>query len=447
MLPPTYGCMETMMRTNFDLRKQHILGACVVGAVSLLSSSALATTYYIDNSTSTASDQNAGTSKTAPWASLAPVMKKSFAPGDVIALKAGTVYSGGLQMTAKGTASAPITITSFGTGPKPTIKGDPTYGSWADAIELDNSQYVVVDGLALGAAAHAGVNLYQTNNSVVRNSEMFGVGIGVNILGQSNQVTGNSFHDLKMVVNNGTASNYGAEGVVVGGPSNEISYNNCLRCIADDNYFGLNGKLIELYGTVDNSYIHHNYAQDSGNFLEGGVGTARNVRITYNVSVNNNGGFLNIHYTGAFAYTGPTSFLVANNTAIQTAAIANPNSALNYIDAPPTAGSILVVNNIMFINQMAALYSYDVPRQNNIYYMKQTTSHVLITGSNALGSGEMIADPVFVDPTLPNLRIAATSPARGAGVTIATTTIGSFDFARNPLPASSPDIGAYQYQP
>jgi hypothetical protein len=416
-----------------------------VSASGFTTNSATAASYFVDNSMAGASDSNKGTSPAAPWASLKAVMSKTFMPGDTISLKAGTSYSGGLQLTVKGTAAAPITINAYGVGPKPVIKGNPTYGSYFDAIELDNSEYVVVDGVSLTSSSQAGVNLYHTNNSVVRNSEMFGVGIGVNVLGQKNLVTGNSFHDLKMVVNNGTAGNYGAVGVVVGGPSNEISFNTCLRCIASDNFFGVNGKLIELFGPVDGAYIHHNYAQDSGNFLEAGVGTARNVRIVYNLSYNNNGGFLCVHYKGDFAYTGPTSFLVANNTAVQSLPISNPANALNYIDTPPSSSSIQLINNIMAIDKMAAFYSYDVPRQNNVYYMKQSSSHILSNWSNLLGSGEIIANPKFISEAFPDFRLSATSPARSRALT--SSAVGNVDFAQTTLPASGRDAGAFQYQP
>jgi len=430
------------MLSTAALKSAQTLCAASVFALCA-ASNAQAATYFVDNSLAAASDKNAGVSASAPWATLKGVMAHKFVAGDVISFKTGTTYTGGLQLTLKGTAAAPITINSYGSGPKPMIKGDPTYGSYVDSIELDNSQYVVVDGLSLTSTSQAGVNFYNTNYSVVRNSEVFGVGVGVNVLGQYNLVTGNNFHDLKMVVNNGTASNYGAEGVVVGAPNNEISYNTCLRCIADDNFFGTNGKMIELYGPVDNTYIHHNYVQDSGGFLEGGVGTAQNVRVVYNVSLNNSV-FLCIHYTGSFKYTGQTSFLVANNTVVQTA-VTNPANALNYIDKPPSSSSILIINNIMMIDKMAALYSYDVPRQNNIYYMTQSTSHVLINWSNTLGTGEKIANPQFAKPSFPDLRIAATSPARGAALT--SSVVGAVDFNRTPLPASARDIGAYQYQP
>jgi len=402
-----------------------------------------ASTYYIDSSHPAASDKNAGTSPSLPWASLAPASGRRLVPGDTISLKAGTAYDGALTIQSKGTATAPITVNSFGGGTKPVIRGNPTFGSGASAITLYQAAYVIVDGLSLSRAAYAGINAITSDNVIIRNNEMFDVGMGVNLGGQNNVVTDNYFHDLKMI-KNGNAGSFGAVAITVLGPNNEIAYNTCRRCIAPDAIYGYNGGMIELYGTVDNAYIHHNFAQDSDGFLEAGVGTARNVRIVYNVSYNNDGNFICIHYAGQFAYTGPTSFLVANNTVVQNQAALKPVGTLNSVDTPPASSSVLFVNNIFSIDNVPSIYANDVPRLNNIYQIKAANAHVLGNWSNALGVGEKLSDPGFVNAQLPDLRLAATSPARGKA--LVSSAVGVLDFARAPLPASGRDIGAYQYQ-
>lgn len=400
--------------------------------------------YYIDNSHPSASDSNAGTSPSAPWASLLPASRKALGPGDTISLKAGTTYEGALLIQSKGTSGAPITVKAYGDGTKPLIRGNPTVGSGASAITLYKAKYIVVDGLALTAAAYAGINLVTSDNVIIRNNEMFDVGIGANVGGQNNVVTDNYFHDLKMV-KNGSAGSFGAVGVTILGPNNEVAYNTCRRCIAPDAVYGYNGGLVELYGPVDNSYIHHNFAQDSEGFLEGGVGTANNVRIIYNVSYNNNGHFMCLHYAGAYGYTGSTSFLVANNTVVQTQAPLKLVGNLNYIDPPPSPSSVIFVNNIFSIDNVGSVYSNDVSRRYNIYQLKAPNSHVLRNWSNALGAGESIVDPGFVNALMPDLRPSMNSPARGRAVNL--SMVSGTDFARAPLPDRDRDIGAYQYRP
>jgi len=443
-MPRKYKAKNSLSRIAANVLGLGAIAFAAGAAQDAVAASLAPAVYYIDNSHPAASDKNAGTSPGAPWATLAPASAKALAPGDMISLKAGTSYDGALSIKSKGTAGAPITVNSYGYGAKPLIRGNPTVGSYASAITLDKAQYVSIDGLALSSAAYSGVNISASNNIVIQNNEIFNVGMGVNVGGQNNLITNNYFHDLKMVKNGG-ADSYGAVGVTLLAPNNEISYNTCQRCIAPDTVNGYNGGMVELYGPVDNSYIHHNFAQDSDGFIEGGVGTANNVRIVYNVSYNNNGSFACFHFSGNYAYTGTTSILVANNTVVQNKTPAKSGGNLNYFESPPTANSLVFVNNIFALDYVGAIYYSETTRRSNIYQMKAAGSHLLRNWSNALGVGEMVADPGFVDAASANLRPSINSPARGKAVLL--DAVGASDLARVPLPASARDIGAYQYQP
>lgn len=76
--------------------------------------------YYI--SSSGGNDNNTGTSSSSPWKTFNK-LPASLNPGDVIYLKSGDVFNQSLSLTGSGTASTPITITSYGTGSKPQLKG------------------------------------------------------------------------------------------------------------------------------------------------------------------------------------------------------------------------------------------------------------------------------------------------------------------------------------
>jgi hypothetical protein len=92
-----------------------VLGACGAVAVAAPAAHASGTTYYVDSAGG--SDANSGTSASSPWQSLAKVDATAFQPGDTIAFKGGDTWSGaGLTITSSGSASAPITVTSYGTG-------------------------------------------------------------------------------------------------------------------------------------------------------------------------------------------------------------------------------------------------------------------------------------------------------------------------------------------
>lgn len=79
-----------------------------------------ATTYYV--SSSTGNDANAGTSSSAPWATLAKVNGFSFAPADTIRFKAGDIWRGQL-VPRSGSSLGYITYNSYGVGKKPQIWG------------------------------------------------------------------------------------------------------------------------------------------------------------------------------------------------------------------------------------------------------------------------------------------------------------------------------------
>lgn len=64
-------------------------------------------------------------------------------------------------------------------------------------------------------------------------------------------------------------------------------------------------------------------------------------------------------------------------------------------------------------------------------------------GDAAVGEGDLLFDPGFVDPNAKDYRLKADSPAVDAGATTSVTV----DYAGNPRPhGAAPDIGAYEFQ-
>jgi hypothetical protein len=94
----------------------------VICFVLLLSfgSTVLATTYYVSPS---GNDNNSGTSTSQAWKTTTKVNSRTFSPGDIILFEGGQTFTGGLVFTAGGTAVAPITLSSYGTG-RATIQGN-----------------------------------------------------------------------------------------------------------------------------------------------------------------------------------------------------------------------------------------------------------------------------------------------------------------------------------
>jgi len=426
------------------LRKTFIKGITAALFLSTLAANAYATTYYVDSTSASANDKNAGTSQNLPLRSLAKISGHVFKPGDTIALKAGSTFTGGLQIVSKGTASLPITFKSYGTGARPVIKSDPTYGSYNDAVYMAGARYVTITGLKVMSASNAGIVVdAKSSNNLFTNNEAQAVGIGFQVLGKANKFTGNFVHDGVMVVNTkGGDDDYGANGFVIAGTDNEFAQNRCYHCKAPSYDYGFDGGMFEIFNTADNTYIHHNWSEDSVGFLEaGGSGksSARNVRVQFNVS-KNDGEFICIHFTGGFGYTGPASFDISNNTVVDLTS-SNPG-ALNYIDTVPAGSSVVFKNNLVVLNKIGSVFKNDITRNNNLYYFMQKTTHVMNNWANTLHAGEMIKNPLLVNLTGGDYHLTAKSPAIGAGLPVSKALV--YDIAGKLINQAHPSIGAYQ---
>ncbi|GAA2819420.1 discoidin domain-containing protein [Streptomyces showdoensis] len=105
---------------------------------------ATGTTYYVDSSGG--NDSADGTSTGTPWRSLARVNQQVFQPGDTVRFLAGRTWTGQFAPKGSGSAGAPVTATSYGTGAKPVIAGANTVPS---AVLLENLRHWTLDGLEI----------------------------------------------------------------------------------------------------------------------------------------------------------------------------------------------------------------------------------------------------------------------------------------------------------
>ncbi|MFE9062214.1 right-handed parallel beta-helix repeat-containing protein [Streptomyces violaceusniger] len=94
------------------------------------------TTYYVDSRSG--DDGAPGTSAARAWRSLDRVGRTTFRAGDRILLKAGGSWKGQLWPKGSGEKNRPIVIDSYGSGPKPRIRGE---GTVDDAVRLFNQEY------------------------------------------------------------------------------------------------------------------------------------------------------------------------------------------------------------------------------------------------------------------------------------------------------------------
>lgn len=114
--------------------------ACATTVLAGGSASA-ATVRYLDCSQAS----NGTGTQTSPYNSVAAVNAITFGPGDTLALKAGTTCTGTLAPLGSGTSTAPITITSYGTGSAPIVNGN---GALA-ALTLTNQDNWTIGAIEL----------------------------------------------------------------------------------------------------------------------------------------------------------------------------------------------------------------------------------------------------------------------------------------------------------
>jgi parallel beta-helix repeat protein len=101
-----------------------------VAFILLLAASlqANATDYYI---AANGNDHNNGTSSKSPFKTIAKLNTIVLKPGDKILFKRGDTFRGQLNIKQSGTASKPITITSYGNGALPIISGSEYVNNWS----------------------------------------------------------------------------------------------------------------------------------------------------------------------------------------------------------------------------------------------------------------------------------------------------------------------------
>ena len=111
-----------------------------------------ATPYFVDCSRDL--QKNDGRSADSPWASTEQVNAHTFTAGDELRFKRGTVCHGTLWPKGSGSESAPIRVTTYGTGARPKIVAD---SKSEEALKLFNQEYWNIDSLDIAGGNTFGV--------------------------------------------------------------------------------------------------------------------------------------------------------------------------------------------------------------------------------------------------------------------------------------------------
>ena len=367
------------------------------------------TTYYVDNSSPAGSNNNAGTSVSAPFADVTAINSLDLKPGDTVALKAGDTFSGSvsdgglLNVLASGTASAPITVTSYGAGAAPII--DNTSSSQSANGVTVSGDYAVITGLDFTGAGNAAVEIEASSSHTrVTGNEMSGTGFGVYAYGTNNTIDHNTIHDLHMVNNTpGGGDDYGAVGVVVNGDGDEVAFNRITGAKAASYDFGHDGGAVETWGDVTGLSVHDNYAEGDQGFFEGGGGSLTNADFKNNVSVDD-GGFLVAHNGGGDFGGSWSKVVMENNTIVEAKPVADQNATVA-LDASATSSQISLSNNVVSVQNGEQVFdNSDGNHTGNLIQLKGGS-----TLGGPLGSGDRQGTVTFADAGAGNYSVPGSS--------------------------------------
>ncbi|MCG7417524.1 MULTISPECIES: choice-of-anchor Q domain-containing protein [Microbacterium] len=403
--------------------------------------------YFVD--ATGGNDSNAGTSPAAAWRTLAKVSSQTLAPGDVVAFERGDTFTGSATISGGGTSTNPVTVTAYGSGAQPLLTNP---GGWN--MLLVDAPYVAVEDLSFTNGAvfdnADGVGIrgpkYERSGAVaitgngtgvlVQDSTFTDVGVGVKTYGAESKVLHNTFQNLRIAYrgpDSGIQTSYGAIGVSVNNSGVELAYNDFLGCRSTNSPYGADGGAVEIEGFLyskDDITIHHNYSRGSQGFLEVTETTTSDVTVSENVSDD---------YQQFIAWnttTTPSGYVVQNNTVIRSLDSATLFDWYYYREAgpSPSASWATIQNNVFQTSGRFGVFNF--PHDHNLFAPSVRLNY-------ALGSGDIIAPPAFVDPAARDYRPVQTSPAVDNG----TTTPSATDLAGNPRGVGlGTDMGAHELQ-
>lgn len=417
--------------------------ALAAAAFAVSATAAAAATYYVSP---TGNDSNSGTSQSAPWRTVTRVDNASLAPGATVLFQGGATFSDNTLMpTASGTASAPITFGSYGSGRA-------TISNANGAVWFSGKNYLTFTNLALNSRGSQNAVFTSSASApsayiALRNSLVNGTA--------GNGVRSSSTGDHDWTLSGDTITGTGDSGVLIFGSgftvdSSTISHtglNSSLSyakhgiyakgpnvTISNDDFFdNETGQAISL--RFHGARIFGNQIHDTpyaiAFFDDDPAAAPQGTDYVYSNRLWNISGYA-FYYDGQSSPLGQApsvSFVLASNTI----GLTSGAEAINV--SPSGSAHVTIANNIVSGSYGSALRPASTTSEtHNLWYG---------AGSNVPhGSGDLYVAPQ--DGTAPTFALASTSPAidtgtaSGAGMTYSPTCSGA------PLSycGNAPDLGA-----
>lgn len=407
--------------------------------------------YFIDSKNG--NDGNNGHSIENAWKSHTMIATKTFHPGDVIAFKKGSQFSGPIVFSESGTKPDPILITSYGEGEKPRFTNPDDSNMNGNCMRLKGS-WLIVENLhfhdtpgtknnnrlksifKMGAL----LNAEGANHNIIRNNDFTDVTKGIQSTGEYTLITGNYIEGvMHSLWWNGGFGSWGPMGIQLGIGNQEVSYNTIKNFLSTESGYGSDGGAIELDDGryhKDNVYIHHNYTEGNAGFLESSwthdnnpfVQEVHNLRVAFNVS-----------YDGQnwiFMWAPCHDCYFDNNTVIRNNDFRSPL----YNDVLADFEDINFRNNL-FVSRFDVFQGNTSQIIANNWYLNFDRPGEVLFDSTQAGNG----DPRLVNLMGGDFNLTSESPLRDKAMNL--SEFYQVDFNGTTLPKSGAwDVGALQYK-
>ncbi|MGE5395661.1 MAG: choice-of-anchor Q domain-containing protein [Candidatus Saccharibacteria bacterium] len=312
-------------------------------------------------------DTYSGDSPAKAWKTLERARNVDLSAGDTLYFACGSLFTGGIEITASGTPFHPIVLTSYGKGAAPKFSNPDLSILNGNAIRLSGS-YLVVEKLYFFDCAAAKGNdssytdvwdvgavriMLGANHCVVKNCEFSNCPKGIQSTGEYALITHNYLHSAN--TRPLSFPGWGPIAIHMGNSHQEVSYNTIKDYYYVGGEFGADGGALELddgRNPKKDIYIHHNYTCSNMGFLEvswfADIAKTEtyDLRIAYNVSDD---------YQDFVMLWAPThETFIENNTIFRRKQIKNAIVPAVFLC---DYGGVTIRNNLIVVDSLTQVYT------------------------------------------------------------------------------------------